>query len=144
MADTYTYAGSYRANMIMTTRTATGGAVETTAYLDSFSVSHDTPVESITRIGSSLGDAASPGIAIFSGSFEARLLKHSSLAKQAEFLNTTAAFYRTEATFFPSSMEKYSGYIMLSNITPSAAGAAVVKYSAAFSGCDGFKYSTCT
>ena len=140
MADTYTYAGA-RGSYFKYTPTTAGGTTHK-ARVDDFSIVIDYPAESITPVGSSIGDAGSAKIVSYSGSFNARLLvSGSSLAQQRLFGSTNDILTPTYARFECASKSRYVGPIILSNITVNAAGAAVVKYSGSWNGADGFAYS---
>jgi len=136
MADTYTYSGGANTYMYYKGHKA---------RLDDFSVTVDTPVEGISPVGSSVGDAGSAGIAIYSGSFNARLLvKGKTTGAHADIFLSSVSMTPTSAVFRCSSNVAYKGKILVSNKTVNAAGGAVVKFSGSWNGCDGFRYVTST
>ena len=143
MADTYTYAGGYRAKVVITTLSTDSTAVMTTARLDGFTVVADSPAEQIAAITSSLGDAGSAGIISYSGTFNARLLnKNFSTRGHAFLLGSSNTAVPTLIEFYTSSKDKYDGPVVLTNLSIDGAGAAVVKFSGSWVGCDSFEYST--
>ena len=110
---------------------------------DDFSVVADMPAESISPVGSSVGDAGSAGIVSYSGTFNARLLvKGKTTGGHTNILATSNAFLPTSAVIKCSSNVIYKGKILLNNLTVNSAGGSVVKFSGGFLGCDGFKYQT--